>query len=160
MCTNHGNLFSTVWSCTLFYLHAVRTNVLVDSCTDVSGHGKFSAISIDLWSSEANLFILRGSHGGWYRLNFSQYRCENVTRPPSIAILLYILNKGQWGFWRLWGRFCISQPSLNLLFPFCLVWMGLDLDRGRFYPVVNPAGSSSSYLPGNTSSSFGTKDLL
>ena len=147
-------------SCTPFYLHAVSTNDLADSCTDVSGYGKFSAISIGPWSLEVNLFILRGFHGGWYQLNFSQYRYESITRPPSIAILWYMLNKGQCGFWKLWGRFCISHPSLNLLFPFCLVCMGLALGWGRFYPVVNPTGSSSSHLPGNTFPSFGPKDLL
>lgn len=76
-----------------------------------------------------------------------------------MATLLYVFSKGQWGFWVLWERFCISHPSLNLLFPFCLVWMGLDLGQERFYPVTNPAGSSSFHFPGNIFYSFGPKDL-
>lgn len=55
-------------SCTHFYLHTVSTNDLVDSFTDVSEDGSFSAISISLWSLEVSLFILRESHGGWYQM--------------------------------------------------------------------------------------------
>lgn len=149
-------------SCAHFYLHAVSTDDLVDPCTEVFGFGKFSAISIGLWSLEVYLFVLRESHSGWYQLILSQYRCESITRPPNVVILVYVKNKGQWGFWRLWGKSCISYPALNLLFPFSVVWMGLDLDlgRGRFYPAVNSPGSSSSHLPGNTFSPFGPKFLL
>lgn len=77
------------------------------------------------------LFILSGSHGGWSQQNLSQYICECITRPPSIVISLYMLNKGQRGFQRMQGRFCISHPSPNPLLPFCLVLMGHCLGQEK-----------------------------
>lgn len=105
------------------FLPACSEHQWFSRLTSISEDGRFSAISISLWSLEVSLFILKESHGWWYQMQ----------------------------------RFCISHPWLNLLFPFSLVWIELDLGQGRFYPVVNPSASSS-HFPGNTFSSFEPND--